>query len=253
MSKSTDAASSAVSSKKSLVVKFAVLAAFVATAGGVYFAFGDQLSLAALAEQEEWLRSTAREKPIVALAAAFAIYVVVTGLSLPGAAAMTLIIGWLFGFLTGTLLVSFASTLGATLAFLVARFALRDTLRQKFGERLTTFEHNLEKDGPFYLFTLRLIVGVPFWMVNLLMGLTPIKTRTFWWVSQFGMLPGTMAYVYAGSTINLQALAKDGVTGLVSKELLIAFTVLGLLPITIKKLIERFRPKAAERATQTTS
>lgn len=222
-------------------VKWVVLAAVLVAAATAYFLLRDFLSLAALAAREEQLRAFAATSPAVAIGTAFLVYVIVTGLSLPGAAVMTLVIGWMFGFATGTVLVSFASTLGATLAFLFARFLLRESLRKKFSERLQNFERNFEKDGPFYLFTLRLIAGVPFWMVNLLMGLTTIQTRTFWWVSQLGMLPGTMAYVYAGSTIDLQAAANDGLSGLVSGELLIAFTILGLLPITIKKLVERFR------------
>lgn len=226
----------------SSLAKIIAITLFAIAAGTVYYFFGDQLSFTALAEKEQWLRETALENPVLAIGAAFLLYVAVTGLSLPGAAVMTLVIGWLFGFARGAVLVSFASTLGATLAFLFARFLLRDSIRDKFGDKLSTFEKNLEKDGPYYLFTLRLIPAVPFFVINLVMGLTPIKTRTYWWVSQLGMLPGTLAYVYAGSTIDLQRLAADGVAGLVSKELLIAFAILGLLPITIKKGLARLGP-----------
>lgn len=231
--------------KRSFPTKIVALIAFAAAAGAVYYFFGDQLSFSALAEKEQALRTFADQNAVLALGAGFALYVAITGLSLPGAAVMTLLIGWMFGFARGTILVSFASTLGATLAFLFARFLLRDSIREKFGDRLKSFEQNLEKDGPYYLFTLRLIPAVPFFVINLVMGLTPIKTRTYWWVSQLGMLPGTMAYVYAGSTIDLQKLATDGVSGLVSTELIIAFAVLGLLPITIKKGLEWFGPQTA--------
>lgn len=231
--------------KGSFPTKIVALIAFAAAAGAVYYFFGDQLSFSALAQKEQALRTFADENAVLAIGATFTLYVVLTGLSIPLASVMTLLIGWMFGFVRGIVLVSFASTLGATLAFLFARFLLRDSIREKFGDRLKSFEKNLEKDGPFYLFSLRLIPGIPFFVINAVMGLTPIKTRTYWWVSQLGMLPGTMAYVYAGSTIDLQKLATDGVSGLVSKELVIAFAVLGLLPITIKKGLEWFGPKTA--------
>ncbi|HET7160007.1 MAG TPA: TVP38/TMEM64 family protein, partial [Burkholderiales bacterium] len=124
-------------------------------------------------------------------------YIVVTGLSLPGAAVLTLVAGALFGLLWGTLIVSFASSIGATLAFLSSRYLLRDGVRTRFGDKLKAVDDGIKKDGAFYLFALRLVPAFPFFLINLAMGLTPIRTRTFYWVSQLGMLAGTLVYVYA--------------------------------------------------------
>ncbi len=165
------------------------------------------------------------------------LYVVVTALSLPGAAVMTLAGGGLFGLVTGTIAVSFASTIGATCACLVSRFFLRDWVQGKFGEKLHTINEGIEKEGAFYLFSLRLIPVFPFFIINLLMGLTTMPARTYFWVSQLGMLPATIVYVNAGNE-----LAKiDSLGGIVSPSLIGSFAVLGLFPITVKKLMERYR------------
>ena len=139
--------------------------------------------------------------PILTAAVYFVVYVAVATLSLPGAAVMTLAGGAVFGLLWGTLLVSFASTIGATLAFLVSRFLLRDMIQQRFGDKLKAVNAGVEKDGAFYLFTLRLVPAFPFFIINLVMGLTPLATRTFYWVSQLGMLAGTLVYVNAGTQL----------------------------------------------------
>ena len=153
----------------------------------------------------------------------FIIYVVVTGVSLPGAAIMTLAAGAIFGLLWGTVVVSFASTVGATVAFLTARFLLRDIVQSRFGNRLKSINAGMEKDGAFYLFTVRLVPIFPFFIVNLLMGLTPMATRTFYWVSQAAMLAATIVYVNAGTQ-----LAKiDSLYGLVSPALLASFALPG--------------------------
>jgi len=159
------------------------------------------LSIDFLASQETKLRQGYAEAPALVLAAAFLIYVIATGLSLPGAAIMTLVIGWFFGFWRAFILVSFASTAGATLAFLLSRYFLRDSIQNRFGEHLKKFNEALDREGAFYLFTLRLIPAVPFFVINVVMGLTKIRTATYWWVSQVGMLAGTCVYVYAGTTI----------------------------------------------------
>jgi pyruvate/2-oxoglutarate dehydrogenase complex dihydrolipoamide dehydrogenase (E3) component/uncharacterized membrane protein YdjX (TVP38/TMEM64 family) len=166
--------------------------------------------------------------------------VVVTALSLPGAAVMTVAAGALFGLLQGTLLVSFASTIGATLAFLVSRYLLRDAVQQRFGSRLAAINRGIERDGAFYLFTLRLVPAFPFFLINLLMGLTPIKAWTFYWVSQIGMLAGTLVYVNAGT----QIAQLESLSGILSPDLLISFALLGLFPLLAKKvtgLIQRRR------------
>jgi uncharacterized membrane protein YdjX (TVP38/TMEM64 family) len=151
--------------------------------------------------RETGLREFQTNHPVLVYLMAFLIYVCVTGLSLPGAAALTLVYGWYFGLLPGVILVSFASTTGATVAFLFSRFIFRDAIRNRFAERLVKFDQALQLEGAFYLFTLRLIPIVPFFVINLVMGLTRLKIWTFWWVSQLGMLAGTIVYVYAGSTL----------------------------------------------------
>ena len=170
-------------------VLFTIIAALVAS----YFIFdlGHYFSLAYLKEQHSAFDSLYQSHPAAILGAFFALYVAVTALSLPGAAIMTLAAGALFGFWTALLLVSFASSLGATLAFLASRFLFRDGVQKRFGERLKNINNGVKKEGAFYLFTLRLVPVVPFFVINLVMGLTPIKTRTFYWVSQLGMLAGT--------------------------------------------------------------
>ena len=221
-----------------------------------YTQFGDALSLDSLAKQESQLRSFQEQHPVLVFGLAFLIYVVVTGLSLPGAAVLTLVYGWYFGFVPGVIVVSFASTMGATMAFLLSRFLFRDAIQSRFGERLDKFNESLEKEGPFFLFTLRLIPAVPFFVINAVMGLTPIKTLTFWWVSQLGMLAGTAVYVYAGSRVpSLQKLADEGVKAVFTPsqltQIFIAFVLLGLFPLIARWGIKFFRKKpAAVEATQ---
>lgn len=212
-----------------------------------YTQFGDLLTLNNLAQQESQLLSFQQENPVFVYGVAFLIYVVVTGLSLPGAAVLTLVYGWYFGLLRGFLLVSFSSTTGATLAFLLSRFLFRNSIQNRFGERLTSFNQALEKEGPFFLFTLRLIPAVPFFVINAVMGLTPIRTLTFWWVSQVGMLAGTLVYVYAGSSVpNLQTLADKGINAVFTAsqltQIIVAFVLLGVFPLIVRyimKLIKR--------------
>lgn len=153
--------------------------------------------------------------------------------------------GWYFGFTQGMILVSFASTLGATIAFLLSRYLFRDAIMARFGDRLTNFNQSLEREGPFYLFTLRLIPAVPFFVVNAVMGPTPLKTRTFWWVSQIGMLAGTAVFVYAGSSVpNLTTLADKGVNAAFSPtqmtQIIVAFVLLGVFQLIARWGIKLF-------------
>ena len=178
--------------------KLLILGLVLAVAVGVYVQFGDALTLQNLAESESRLRLFQAEHPLLVYAVAFAVYVGVTGLSLPGAAALTLLFGWYFGLLRGVVLVSFASTTGATLAFLLSRYLFRDAVQQRFGDRLSSFNESLRSEGAFYLFALRLIPAVPFFVINLVMGLTPIRVATYWWVSQIGMLAGTFCLRLCG-------------------------------------------------------
>lgn len=161
------------------------------------------------------------------------IYIIATAISLPGAAILTLLGGSIFGFTKGLILVSFASSIGATLAFLISRTVLRDSIQSKFGDKLKTFNDGIEKEGTFYLFTLRLVPIFPFFMINMVMGLTTIRTASFYIVSQLGMLPGTAVYVNAG----VQLSKIDSLSGILSIEMLLSFALLGMLPIGSKKII----------------
>ncbi|MGD8560144.1 MAG: TVP38/TMEM64 family protein, partial [Gammaproteobacteria bacterium] len=178
---------------------FMVVIALVAT----YFVFdlGQYFTLDYLKEQQYEFITFYQKNELLTIGVYFLIYVAVTALSLPGAAIMTLAGGAIFGVATGTLIVSFASTIGATLAFLVSRFLLRNYVQNRFRDRLYAVNEGIRKDGAFYLFTLRLIPVFPFFVINLVMGVTHIRTLQFFVVSQLGMLPGTIVYVNAGSQI----------------------------------------------------
>lgn len=209
----------------------------VAALAAIATVYRDDLRLTNLVQYEDWLRNLHAERPVLVFLAAFAIYVAVTALSLPAATALTLICGWYFRFWRAALLVSFASTAGATLAFCLSRYLLREAMQRRFGDRLARFNESLERDGPLYLFTLRLMPVIPFFVVNAMMGLTPIRVRTFWWVSQLGMLPVTLVWVYVGASApSLRLLAEQGLAGLPTVQIAIAFTLLGLLPLVVKKL-----------------
>jgi len=212
-----------------------LLLAVIAALTAAYFAFdlGQYLSLDYFKAQQSAIESYRASHPWQAALVFFLVYVVVTGLSLPGAALMTLVGGAIFGLLWGTLIISFASTIGATLAFLAARFLLRDSVQRRFGDRLAAINSGVAKDGPFYLFTLRLVPIFPFFVINLVMGLTPLRAATFYWVSQLGMLPATLVYVNAGREIG----RIDSLSGILSPALLLSFALLGLFPLIAKKAI----------------
>ena len=228
-----------------LITRIGVFVAIVLVAAVVYFLFGDALTLERLAEQESQLVSFQQEYPVLVYGIAFVVYVAITALSLPGAAVLTLLYGWYFGLARGVILVSFASTTGATLAFLLSRYLFRDAIQSRFGERLAAFNESLEREGPFFLFTLRLIPAVPFFVINAVMGLTPIRTFTFWWVSQLGMLAGTVVYVYVGASVpSLQTLANEGVQAVFTSsqitQIVLAFTLLGIFPIATRWITKWF-------------
>ncbi len=165
------------------------------------------------------------------------IYIAVTGLSLPGATILTLAGGAVFGLFWGTVIVSFASTLGATLAFLAARFLFRDAVKARFGERLQAIDKGVTKEGALYLFTLRLVPVFPFFVINLAMGLTHIKTQTFYWVSQVGMLAGTLVYVNAGTQLG----QLESLSGILSPGLIGSFILLGIFPLLANKIVEAIK------------
>ncbi len=201
------------------------------------------LTLSALKGYKSTLDGFYQAHGLLVMSAYFLAYVVVTALSIPGAAVMTLAGGALFGLLKGTVIVSFASSLGATLAFLVSRFLLRDWVQERFGDRLETINKGIEREGALYLFTLRLVPIFPFFVINLLMGLTSMRTGTFYLVSQLGMLPGTIVYVNAGRELaRIQSLSD-----IMSARLIAAFVMLGLLPLVAKRFVGMLRSRARRK------
>ncbi len=213
-----------------LLIIFAIGAFF-------YFDLQQFLTLDMLKSKQAELLDTWSTHPVRVTAIFGLIYIAVTGLSLPGAVILTLAGGAIFGLLWGTIIVSFASTIGATLAFLAARFLFRDSVMNRFGDRLTAINQGIAKEGAFYLFTLRLVPLFPFFIINLVMGLTTIKTTTFYWVSQLGMLAGTIVYVYAGTQLG----KIDSLADIVSPGLLAAFVMLGIFPLVAKALVKRIQ------------
>ena len=213
-----------------------MLLAIIAAAIGAFFFFdlGRFLSIEAFKAQQASLSALVAENPWQSALTFFAAYVAVAALSLPGAALMTLLGGAIFGFSTGLVLVSFASAVGATLAFLSSRFLLRDWVQSKFGERLKPINEGVAKDGAFYLFALRLVPLFPFFVVNLVMGLTSIKTWPYYWVSQIGMLAGTAVFVNAGT----QLAQISSLKGIISPAILGSFALLGIFPIIAKKILD---------------
>ena len=221
-------------------IRLAGLLVLVVVAAAGHFWSGDILTVESAVRWETALRDYQQAFPRAVYAVAFSAYVILAGLSLPGAFILTLVLGWYFGFFQSLLLVSFASTTGASLAFLCSRYLLRDLFRLRFGARLRVFNDALARDGAFYLFTLRLVPAVPFFLVNSVMGLTPVTLGTFWWVSQIGMLPGTAVYAYAGASVpDLHDLSQYGVEGILSPQLILVFVLLGVFPLFTKLIVKR--------------
>ena len=216
-----------------LVAIAALVAAFFLLGGPRYLTFEH------LKAQQAAFQGYYGAQPWQTAAAYFLVYVAVTGLSLPGAAVMTLVGGAIFGLARGTLIVSFAASLGATLAFFASRFLLRDWVQRRFGAQLRTINQGVEKEGAFYLFTLRLIPVIPFFAINLAMGLTPMRTWTFYWVSQLGMLAGTIVYVNAGT----QLAAIESPAGILSPGLIGAFVLLGVFPLIAKRIVDAVKAR----------
>jgi uncharacterized membrane protein YdjX (TVP38/TMEM64 family) len=230
--------------KPELIKKLAIVGAIILLII-LFKVFGlDQyLTLSYLKEQQANFIQMYEANRVMVIAIYMLVYIVVTALSLPGAAVMTLAGGGMFGLVTGTIVISFASTIGATCACIVSRYLLRDWVQNKFGDKLAKINEGVEKEGGFYLFSLRLVPIFPFFVINLVMGLTPIKLVTYYWVSQLGMLPATIIFVNAG-----KELAKlDSLKGILSPGLLISFILLGLLPIITKKLLGLY--KARQKST----
>jgi len=217
-----------------LLLVFAVLVV-------LFFAFGLQkyVTFAYLKSRQMDLENFYAAHRLMTILVYMAGYILVTALSLPGATVMTLAGGAIFGLWLALLLVSFASTIGATLAFLTARFLLKDYVQKKFGDRLKVVNEGVEKDGAFYLFTLRLVPVFPFFLINLTMGLTPIRTGVFYIVSQVGMLAGTFVYVNAGTQLALI----DSPKGILSPGLIFSFALLGIFPLVARKMIAMIKAR----------
>ncbi len=203
---------------------------------------GQYLTLDYIKENQARFNELYSENQFLYLGLFFLAYVVVTAFSLPGAAIMTLLAGALFGLVIGTVMVSFASSMGASIAFLISRFLFKDFFQKKFNNFFEKINAGVEKEGKFYLFTLRLIPAFPFFVINVVMGLTKIDLKSFYWVSQLGMLLGTIIYVNAGSSLaNINSLGD-----ILSFEIIISFVLIGIFPILAKKVIERIKAKKAE-------
>ena len=220
-----------------LLVLFVIvlaLAAFFAAGAQRYFTFEN------IKAQQAAVDAYYHAHPWQTALAYFALYIALTGLSLAGAATLlTLLGGAIFGLLWGTLIVSFASSIGATVAFLVSRLVLRDWVQSRFGRSLETINRGIEREGGLYLFTLRLIPAVPYFAINLAMGLTPIRTWTFYWVSQLGMLAGTMVYVNAGT----QLARIESPRGILSWQLFGALVLLGVFPLAAKRIVDAVKAR----------
>ncbi|MCW5211300.1 TVP38/TMEM64 family protein [Desulfobulbus sp. TB] len=224
----------------------AILLCVAATLTVLFLVFDGQefLSLTSLNASRQILQDLYAEHQLVTIGGYMLFYIFITTLSLPGALVMTLTGGVLFGLWVGLVLVSFASSIGATLAFLGARFLFRDSIQNRFGKKLAAINQGVEQDGAFYLFTLRLVPVFPFFLINLVMGLTPIRTRVFYIISQIGMLPGTVVYINAGTQLGKITSAGD----ILSSDLLLSFALLGLFPLLAKKIVavlkkSRFKQK----------
>jgi len=219
---------------------------------GLFFVFdlSQYMSLAFLKETRAVAEAFVADNPSLSTLGFFGVYVLVTGLSLPGAAVMTLAAGAIFGFWWGLLVVSFASTLGATLAMVISRSLLRDWVQAKFSDQLLTVNEGLQRDGGFYLFSIRMVPLIPFFIINLVMGVTRISTWQFYWVSQTGMFAGTIFFVFAGT----QLAQVSSIGDVLSPPLIVALTLLGLFPLIARKsvqwLTELRRTKAEQAGPQ---
>ena len=177
--------------------------------------------------------------PVTVIAAYFVVYIMIVAASLPGATIISLAGGALFGFWVGTLVVSFASSIGATLAAILARYLFREPVERNFGDKLTLINEGIKREGAFYLFTMRLIPAIPFFVINVVMGLSVMPLKTFYWVSQLGMLPGTMVFLNAGSELG----KIESVSDILSPGLLFSFALLGLFPLAAKKGLELYKKR----------
>lgn len=210
-----------------LLIVAAAVAAFF------YLDLAQYLSFEAIKAQQASLQAKVDAQPVLSALVFFIVYVLAIAVSLPGAALLTLLGGALFGLWKGLLIVSFASTIGASLAFLATRYLFKDAVQNRWGDKLKVINDGVEKEGGFYLFGMRLVPAFPFFMINLVMAVTPIKLWTYYWVSQLGMLPGTFVYVNAGTQLS----KLESAAGILSPGLILSFVLLGTFPFIAKKLL----------------
>ncbi len=229
------------------IIKKSIIIGFVVALIGAYFYFnlGNFLTLEYFNSQKESIQNFYQEKPIFVTLIYLGIYILTAALSLPGAAVLTIAGGAIFGLNVGTLAVSFASTIGATLAFFAARYVMRDSVQRKFGDRLAAINEGIKKEGAFYLFTLRLVPIFPFFLINLIMGLTPLSARKFFFVSQIGMLPGTVVYVNAGTQLGL--IKFNSLSDFLTPSLILSFALLGIFPLLSKRILDSIKTKKIYR------
>jgi uncharacterized membrane protein YdjX (TVP38/TMEM64 family) len=228
--------------RRKILIGFVVLALLIAL---LVLEPHSALTLEKLRASHSDLLGMVKSRPAISMQIYFLVYVAATAVSLPGATVLTLAGSALFGFMPALLIVSFASTFGATCAFLLSRYLLRDAVQQRFGAKLEAINRGFEREGEFYLFALRLVPAFPFFAINVVMGLTPIRTWQYYWVSQIGMLPGTAAYVYAGT----QLATLSSLSDVYSARILLAFSILGILPILSKRLLDHVRNQRAEKGS----
>lgn len=227
-------ASPTVNHSMKLAIKIMIILVIASAIGGFYFfGGGDIVNLDYIKSQQQLLTHYFSSEPWLFVGAFFAVYVAVTALSLPIATLLTLLAGAIFGFINALILVSFASTVGATIAFLLSRFVFKEVIQNKYRKPLQKINSGFEKDGIWYLFALRLVPVFPFFMVNLVMGVLSISIRQFYMVSQIGMLPGTAVYIYAGTELGKITTLKD----IASPSLLLALALLGVFPLVMKKIV----------------
>ncbi|TXR54576.1 TVP38/TMEM64 family protein [Reinekea thalattae] len=226
--------------KKIILLALVVIAA----AAFLYFDVASYLTLEQLKNQQAALQLYRADHPVLMAVAYAIVYIVVTALSLPGAALLTLTGGAVFGVLVGTLLAVVSASIGASLAFLIARYVLGEWVQKKFADRIEPVNQGIEQDGATYLFTLRLVPVVPFFVINVVMGLTKLPVFTFFWVSLVGMLAGTAVYANAGT----QLAKLDSLSGILSPALIGSFVLLGLFPLITKKLVAFVKSRNASAA-----
>ena len=217
--------------KRKLIVLLAIIAAVIA----ITVVWGRHLTLGAIAEQEQSLRDAHDAHPILVGLVAFGLFYLLTSLGIPGTWTLSVVYGWLFGFWTATIAVSFAGTAGATTSMLLARYLFRDYVLERFGSRLETAQTALNREGPLYLFLLRLLWIIPAFAINLVMALTTIRVGTYWLATQLGLFPGVAMHVFAGAQLKpLKELAKEGFWGLFTPAMVAAFAALAIFPVLVK-------------------